>query len=1189
MATSNLYASRVFAEHPVTLWSLDDPIYFKSLLSQSQLDPQNWIIEDNAGEWLQEYFTPLNLPVKTSQSAVIRGGQSASLSYAQIHAASIQYLELDSTKDTISISAYVWEYGSLIEQYEIGFLYSNGTRDSIMTTSLGNGPWQKIQYTSTIPNEEVTIMPFIKVSYISGGSSTDYDVMFNSVAVGQWSEQHLNYSQGSLPQDLSGQLFQSYIPDSNYQVLQLDPYGFNDSDIGYVFVDENKILATNSGMSMVYGSDNITEIHSPVNEGVPSIALPGQGFLNKNGQYSEKTFEFWMRINPINLVNKRIMGPISSQDGIYVDKEFLTLKVGLYSKSYFVGKWYRPMLIDIRYTQRNVSLLINGDVAIEIDIDINNIEFPSPNLDWIVFYGDENLNPYEIDCVAIYPYVVSEQIAKKRFIYGQGVLPSNSISENFGGRSMHIDFPFANYSATINYPDMNPWNAGSFNNLNANSKFLGFKEFIKPELKLTGEAESFIASVDVIQWSEFQLRTWLEWLNYTWQGTQVPRDPNIYTDNFYEQISGSPAFFKVRPNDGYSDVSVSIEFEKIGLISDKVSSIYGIFECEELPSSTQMIMHLYNSINNNYFDITIDSEGIYYIYNGEVIHEESYNVNEPFFVGFNIERLVKYKQEIVKNFFSNTQNLSLSLLNTENNQFLGRFYYLTFDNDFHTIKNIESKLSEDGIVTSTTVENDLNLVGSYTFKALKDDSSFTLDVCASGYWEDSIPLSYFGKLITTAYGTKYYDLDMIQFNIEYPSSILTNPSSSAQYFINENIKTYITLQDKSSVGKVPYSQYTSIESLSSSRVLDFDNTNDVITTKFEISDGTIIFPPREQVNFEDYYITIHIEITSEKVNNRKISLKKMSMASICKDERELFAINTSSGESIYPVSKFDSVYSYKDKNPFKIYKESTPYLYLTGDSGVSLLPYDTDFERAFSVLFNSNRSNSFVAAGFQFWGMYNKDHLIRETRKIAKFISENTIIDFYLEPIDNGSRGLIKAFDAITGLATDLVNVINDPIVFYQNGERIKYPVITPMKWTSIVISFGEDIEFPSVVGQLEFYEGFLYNNITTFQKTSPLFSQDIEARLWQEVRNYQAIVDGEIVTLDYEWIDWTSTDWEGVYAPTSVRTLVYPGLDGKSLTSSYLGTSNIVIDDNSSIIVSYEGVDIISDVVWNRNFIKPV
>jgi hypothetical protein len=103
------------------------------------------------------------------------------------------------------------------------------------------------------------------------------------------------------------------------------------------------------------------------------------------------------------------------------------------------------------------------------------------------------------------------------------------------------------------------------------------------------------------------------------------------------------------------------------------------------------------------------------------------------------------------------------------------------------------------------------------------------------------------------------------------------------------------------------------------------------------------------------------------------------------------------------------------------------------------------------------------------------------------------------------------------------------------------------------------------------------------------LFSQDIQARLWQEVRNYQAIVDGEIVTLDHEWVDWTPFEWEGVYSPTSVRSPIVSNLDGKRLTSSYLGTSSITINDPSSIIISYEGVDVISDVIWDTSFAKPV
>ena len=41
---SNLYAEKVFAEHPTGLWALDDRADYISLLSESQRNLSNWTI-----------------------------------------------------------------------------------------------------------------------------------------------------------------------------------------------------------------------------------------------------------------------------------------------------------------------------------------------------------------------------------------------------------------------------------------------------------------------------------------------------------------------------------------------------------------------------------------------------------------------------------------------------------------------------------------------------------------------------------------------------------------------------------------------------------------------------------------------------------------------------------------------------------------------------------------------------------------------------------------------------------------------------------------------------------------------------------------------------------------------------------------------------------------------------------------
>ena len=39
---ANLYAARIFAEHPLAFWSLDDEVSFLSRLSVSEKDLSNW-------------------------------------------------------------------------------------------------------------------------------------------------------------------------------------------------------------------------------------------------------------------------------------------------------------------------------------------------------------------------------------------------------------------------------------------------------------------------------------------------------------------------------------------------------------------------------------------------------------------------------------------------------------------------------------------------------------------------------------------------------------------------------------------------------------------------------------------------------------------------------------------------------------------------------------------------------------------------------------------------------------------------------------------------------------------------------------------------------------------------------------------------------------------------------------------
>jgi len=99
----------------------------------------------------------------------------------------------------------------------------------------------------------------------------------------------------------------------------------------------------------------------------------------------------WMRINSDSSTKKRICGPIKSNDGIYVDGPFITLKIGKNYSSHYVGEWTRPMLIHIRITNNSASLLINGEQVISLNFITDGLSFPEKydedgkDQDWIGF------------------------------------------------------------------------------------------------------------------------------------------------------------------------------------------------------------------------------------------------------------------------------------------------------------------------------------------------------------------------------------------------------------------------------------------------------------------------------------------------------------------------------------------------------------------------------------------------------------------------------------------------------------------------------------------------------------------------------------------------------------------------------------------------------------------------------------
>lgn len=1210
---ANLYASRVFAEHPIALWSLDEDYFFLSLVSEGDKKITNSTWSISGGEYSTSTTFPENAPIVGDYTSKFFIPVSSSSQYIDIVGDPIVYQDsIDEAKGSICFSLNVFApVGKNVASYDIGFILG-GQRHYLNHIVEAEGSWQKISYTKQLTSTE-NLTPFIKINYSDNLETGEVNspVYINGLSVGQWSEPYNHKNTGVFSEELPESLT-SLLPYAGFlKGLRLDAYGFNDLDDAYIIQERKRLLAEKANVPMVYGSRNNVSIFSKntlelfedfttggssfesvfidlidggsssatftssvdggtssyVDEDIllPSIIFPGKGFLNNSGKYTNLTAEFWLRINNESVSPVRIFGPLTSDDGIYVESSFITIKVGEYVKSYFIGSWYRPMLVHFNQSPNEISLMINGEKVISIPVDLELIEsLTSETEDFLGFFGDSKISIFEIDCFSIFPYIVSEQVAKRRYVYGQGVEEQDSLLENINGDLHQIDFAFSGYGSTISYPDRTQWDSGYFNNLKVDSSGLSLIDYNLPEVLFNYVS----ASATVTQ---------LESENFL---------SSFESDNFLIQDETYP-FISMSPSANYLNYYGTLYFSKLNQLNHPTSSVYGIFKAPQGVSQEQTILYFENSRNNDYFKVALSSGSLQYIYNGSVLTKTPVASGEFFAAGFDIDKISTTYASQIKNFFSNTETISFNVAGYGESKFYGKMFSLTINNRFYTEK--DSLFNEFGIAEKTFTGDKFSYVGSYTLVPKMSNSTVYLDIASSGYWESSIPLSYFGKYIIDSKGNKVYDLDLIQFNIDAPTSpFFTGDQISTDFQNSSPVKPYITLQEKTNVGMVPYTDYVLTRPISQeNKILNFDEESDLETTKFLVSDGTVIFPPDFIGNFSDYYIGVHVELKSSGTKTNNLKVKRMSFASLSFDESEFFGINTTGGRKVYPIVKTQDQYVYDQKNPVIIDIESSPYLYLTKNSGIHVAPYleESGLERGLSFPINPELRSSFTAAGIQMFVMFDKERLFSSRQLLGRIISSDRSVDIVLIPEEDQKRASLKFFDTLTQ---------NEEAGFkaFLNGRFSDNILIRPLEWNVLTVSFESDsFELNSRIAQLEIYSGIVVNNVAIFKKSTEVSSISESSNEWINILRELDVYGAAQPEFDWQYWDSLnsgSASWAEVLnfqRNPAVRITI----NGEGIFNSYTGLSSVVSDDNSILNVNFDSIRLFNDVTWDTFVTKPV
>lgn len=1201
---SNLYAEKIYAEHPLALWTLDDDISFLQLFSDSQQDLSDgalWSYTNLNEEIVQDYGTP---PIP--QSPQLRFSAAASGAYTSeiqstFSVSSSSFFSAD--KETACFSAHIYQASIFISEFEIGVVYDATEYSS--TYSFGTDiEWHKISHTFEIPNNKI-ITFFIRVVFSNDAYATmnDFEFQINGVSLGQWSEQYNSDSIGFNDIELPEEIRHLVSSSSSYTCTVADSYGLDDSLNGYYLIKNKQIYAENSGLPLAFGSQNSTRIIE-AGDNNPSVIVPGMGFLNDAGKYNSYTFEAWIRLDNLSANKIKIIGPIFSDDGIYVEEGYLSVQIGgSCIKSYFVGKWYRPMLIHFKYNQSYISVYVNGEQVIFENINIENMTFPSYEengeiQDWLGIYGNSLVSPFEIDCISILPYDLPLEMAKRRFVYGQGVGEiefSNSIYKN---ETVLFDYPNSEYATNFIYPDMNRWRDALAINLDTSSSYITTIDYDLP----------------VFQSKSSSLYS--EWL----EGNRLQ---NINSPDTFD-------YFVMKPSSASTILEPSLYYDNINIINENLNSVVGVFKTDLLTETQQPLMVFNNKSTYESLRIVLDPDlliidggdssttlfddendygfpdtevflatddfgnsasvtntdvfllkYIYTNYTGEetLIHEETISSSANFVAGININSLKNSNFNNIGNFFSSLDNVSLTIGKYENDNFNGKIYAIHFANNF-TYEKYLSSLFEDGVALQTvsgspTFNTVIGHTSTYSLIPMYDDCGFTLDIGVFGYWEDMQPLSYFGKYVYDQNGDQYYDLDMIQINIDAPRSFTPVENSET------SIKSFVTFKHFTEAVNKQYSSFINTEPLASNSVIEF-NGNEYDDTKYEFNDRAVIITPDE--DFQNYYLGLHLEIKVRGIKTRSFLVRRLELASLAFNDNTPTKIGSRYSEHVSPFTRIGNTFDYKEINPITIYKDTSPFLYLTDDSGLLCNIFDVGASatRGFYVTVNENQNDNYTFGALQTWIRYPLSSIGNENIPLMSVIKSSASVTFYIEPEVGGQRGFINAYDSNTGLKK------ND-IVFFQDGKMVDNPVVYPQRWTSINASFLDPITFNNSSGRVEFYEGVLFNNIAKY-----IYSNNA-VNTFKEifVKWYQIFYNEQNSPPVNTWAEIeTPTGQSGSRTWRQATASLQPNqytINGQQIYNNQTGLSISVTDDTSRLSISSNGADIMTDVTWQTFEKSPV
>jgi hypothetical protein len=1182
----NLYATKVFSEQPIALWALDDTVDYISLVPLESQNLSGWspvgctVVDAKTHVSFQSDRPPKepfnNLYVSGINETLGNGGVFSFVSNIELQPEDIN-VELGS----FAINTYFFTYDRAVN-IKLGYVYTDPESLEIIPVNReqknipAERQWASVSQTFALPENFSNLRFTIQITFAE--SATAYQVAVNGINVGQWAEDFHLESSGVIPEPIPTEIS---LESNGVPALS---YGF-DGSRGYYLSSNNKLHAKNSGLPLVYGAFNSTVI-SP-NTDAPSLIVPGFGFLNEAGRYKSLTFEFWAKIQSNSFGPKRIFGPISSDDGLYVEGPFLKIKAGRASGSHYIGEWDRPMLINIKTTASNISLMLNGELVIEeelFDSDVFPTKFneDDKDQDWLGFYAYEDVPLIQLDCAGIYPYEVPAVVAKRRFVYGQAVEIPNNIRGLNNSSTIFMDGAFAKNSKNYSYPLVGKWEKGFVENILPEVRSLSLPDYQLP----------------LINFNNQTLEQWYE-------------DISDIETSEYESVT-------LKPNSDWDSTDGYMLFESLNLLLEETKCFYGVFSLSSPSPEKQMLFNLVNDRTGNSLSIFLEDTTVKYVLktrssNGSTVEETLYESSDHvtdaiFLVGLHIPRFISSIGNRAAAFFGSKQDIKVFVGGNKN--FTETFKHKIYSIGFCTRNNLQKIEDEflltgvpvnfsesyteiivyDGGIETTeffdlSVESgdeltnswDLTLnangldtlvatdlwshTASYTVLPKRELNNLTIDIGVDSYWEDYIPLSYFSKYVVNGEYKLYKTLDFLQFNIDYPRFDVfdLNKYNST----SSPVKIYATFQYLRNGSNKAFSSFLQTELLSREGVVapgeNWENT------RYEITDDTVIYPPAG-ISIDSLSINFHIQIVLNGILSNPINIRSLRISS----QALGFSpnrIGNRFGAEIYPFRKTGNFFDYKSVSPFSVYKNTAPYLFLASNSGIRIRDrYATSDNRGLEIPINKSSGAFFKIGSLQMALRYDEPLFPEAPVQIFEIQDKEKILRFYLVSYPGSlDRGYIYAINDNTGS-------LEPGIIYNIDGKMVKRPTLNSKLWTVLGISFENALDLSQFSGALRITNPLLVDNISYYQITEEDEAERFAFRKWYAVRSEP---DNPL-----EWEYWNESVWQEVLFLTEAEPRV---IDPSVIYKQYTGTDRVVSSSDDSLVFGNYRYSFFKDLRWNR------